>query len=75
MSSLVIACQVYPSMGALVQQLRFSVDEIRADKNVIFFGKALITSAFSRLVGPCLVDNTPCELVGDVLVLVCPYYY
>ena len=52
MSSLVVAHLVFPSMGALVQQLRFSVDEVQADKNVIFFGKAQITSAFSRLVGP-----------------------
>ena len=73
MSSLVIAGQVFPSMGALVQQLQFSVDEVRADKNVIFFGNAQITSAFSRLVGPCLVDNTPCELLGDVLAFKCPY--
>ena len=73
MSSLVIACQVFPSMGALVQQLRFSVDEVRADKNVIFFGKAQIASALSRLVGLCLVDNTLCELVRDVLVFKCPY--
>ena len=73
MSSLVIACQVFPYIGALVQQLRFSVDEVRADKNVIFFGKAQITSTLSRLVGPCLVDNTPCELLGDALVFKCPY--
>ena len=40
---------------------------------MIFFRKAQITCALSRLVRSSLVYNTPCKRVVGVCVLECPY--